>query len=313
MKFILKILRPTLTPKVPLRSNSVLTKEQLENYDKKGFIVIKNLISNENLEKFRNRFQKICAEKIRSPGMTVMKDVSIAKSEFVQGEKAITKVQDFCYDDELFEYCCLPEMVKYIQSIIGPNLMAMHTMLINKPPDTGLLTSRHPLHQDLYYFPFRPADKIVASWTAMENINKQNGCLVVIPGSHKTGELLEHGYPDWEGGVNKMYYGIQNIDVDKVDLVHLIMEKGDTVLFHPLLIHGSGANRTDGFRKAISCHYAASECEYIDVTGTVQEAFKNEVEKLANKKFGLPSDQKININDIWRFKSRLVSGKKINL
>lgn len=312
MKFITRILRPAHTFKISTRSSSVLTSKELDDYDKKGFIVIKNLISDKNLEKFRKRFQKICSEKIRSPGMTVMKDVSIAKSEFVEGEKAITKVQDFCYDDELFEYCCLPEIVKYAKSIVGPNLMAMHTMLINKPPDTGLLTSRHPLHQDLYYFPFRPADKIVASWTAMENINKQNGCLVVIPGSHKT-ELLEHGYPEWEGGVNKMYYGIQNIDVEKLNLVHLIMDKGDTVFFHPLLIHGSGVNRTSGFRKAISCHYAASECEYIDVSGTVQEAFKNEVEKLANKKFGLPSNQKIDINDIWRLKSRLVSGKKINL
>lgn len=312
MKVIFRILKPTLTPKIVVRYISVLTKKQLDDYDNKGFIVIKNLVSDQNLEKFRKRFQKICSEKIRSQGMTVMKDVSIAKSEFVEGEKAITKVQDFCHDDELFEYCCLPEIVKYVKNLIGPNLMAMHTMLINKPPDTGLLTSRHPLHQDLYYFPFRPADKIVASWTAMENINKENGCLVVIPGSHKT-ELLEHGYPEWEGGVNKMYYGIQKIDVKKANLVHLIMDKGDTVFFHPLLIHGSGANRTSGFRKAISCHYAASECKYIDVTGTVQESFKNEVEKLANKKFGFPSDQKININDIWRLKSRLVSGKKVNL
>ena len=33
----------------------------------------------------------------------------------------------------------------------------------------------------------------------MERINKQNGCLVVIPGSH-TGEFLNHDYPKWEGG-----------------------------------------------------------------------------------------------------------------
>lgn len=110
-----------------------------------------------------------------------------------------------------------------------------------------------------------------------------------------------------------MYYGIQNIDKKKANLVHLEMEKGDTVFFHPLLIHGSGANRTNGFRKAISCHYAASECEYIDVTGTIQEDFKKEVEVLANKKFGLPPDQKIDINDIWRLKSRLVCGERINL
>jgi phytanoyl-CoA hydroxylase len=69
--------------------------------------------------------------------------------------------------------------------------------LINKPPDPGTQSSRHPLHQDLYYFPFRPANRIVCAWTAMEKINRQNGCLVVLPGSHK-GELERHEYPDWE-------------------------------------------------------------------------------------------------------------------
>ena len=42
--------------------------------------------------------------------MVVMKDVAIAKSEFMQGEKAVTKIQDFQHDDVLFEYCALPEV-----------------------------------------------------------------------------------------------------------------------------------------------------------------------------------------------------------
>jgi phytanoyl-CoA hydroxylase len=146
----------------------------------------------------------------------------------------------------------------------------------------------------------------------MEKITRQNGCLVVLPGTHK-GELLKHDYPKWEGGVNKMYYGIQEIGMTAANLTYLEMGKGDTVFFSPLLIHGSGANRTDGFRKAISCHFAASECEYIDVTGTLQEAFKHEVEQLANKKFGRSADEKIDITDIWRLKSRVVCGERINL
>lgn len=64
---------------------------------------------------------------------------------------------------------------------------------------TGKKTSRHPMHQDLHYFPFRPADRIVCSWTAMQQINRENGCLVVVPGTHK-GELLPHEYPKWEVG-----------------------------------------------------------------------------------------------------------------
>ncbi|RNA02638.1 phytanoyl- peroxisomal [Brachionus plicatilis] len=285
-----------------------LTQEQRDFYEKNGYIVVKNLISEEKLEKYKQRFQEICAKKIQVPGMTVMKDVAIAKSEFLEGEKAITKIQDFCYDDELFEYCSLPEVIEYVKSFLGNNVMAMHTMLINKPPDPGTLTSRHPLHQDLYYFPFRPAERIVCAWTAMETINRQNGCLVVIPGSHK-GEFLMHDYPKWEGGVNKMYYGIQDIDLDKANLVHLPMEKGDTVFFHPILIHGSGANRTRGFRKAISCHYAASESNYIEVTGTIQEGFKKEVEEIAKKRAG----SEVDLKDIWRYKSRLVCGERINL
>jgi phytanoyl-CoA hydroxylase len=109
-------------------------REQLNLYEKDGFLVVRKLVPNEKLDKYKRRFQKICSEKIRLPGMTVMKDVAIAKSEFVEGEKAITKVQDFCFDDELFDYCCLPEIVSYVKTITGPNVMAMHTMLINKPP-----------------------------------------------------------------------------------------------------------------------------------------------------------------------------------
>lgn len=53
------------------------------------------------------------------------------------------------------------------------------------------------MHQDLHYFPFRPADRIVCAWTAMEKVDRRNGCLVVLPGTH-TGTLQEHDYPEWE-------------------------------------------------------------------------------------------------------------------
>ena len=45
-----------------------------------------------------------------------------------------------------------------------------------------------------------------------------------------------------------MYHGIHDYDPSQPRL-HLEMEAGDTVFFHPLLIHGSGMNRTEGFRK----------------------------------------------------------------
>ncbi|KAJ0056915.1 hypothetical protein NL108_000714, partial [Boleophthalmus pectinirostris] len=237
-------------------------------------------------------FERICRQEFEVPGLVVMRDVAIAKSEFVPDQRAVSKVQDFHEDPELFRYCSLPQILKYVECFTGPNIMAMHTMLINKPPEDhvcclllGKKTSRHPMHQDLHYFPFRPADRIVCAWTAMEVVNRQNGCLVVLPGTH-TGTLKEHDYPEWEGGVNKMYHGVRDFNPDH-PRTHLEMEKGDTVFFHPLLIHGSGMNQTQGFRKAISCHYAAAECYYIDVRGTTQENIEVEVNEIAKRRYNL--------------------------
>ncbi|XP_042542073.1 phytanoyl-CoA dioxygenase, peroxisomal isoform X1 [Dipodomys spectabilis] len=289
--------------------NSILSLEQRQFYEENGFLVIKNLVSDEDIQRFRDEFEKICRKEVKQDGLIVMKDVSISKLQLGLSEKVVTKIQDFQEDPELFRYCTLPQILKYVECFTGPNIMAMHTMLINKPPDTGKKTSRHPLHQDLHYFPFRPSNHIVCAWTAMEHIDRNNGCLVVLPGTHK-GSLKPHDYPKWEGGVNKMYHGIQDYDENSAR-VHLVMEKGDTVFFHPLLIHGSGRNKTQGFRKAISCHFASSNCHYIDVKGTSQENIEKEVVEIAAKFYGTPSN--ISLKDIWTFRSRLVKGERINL
>jgi phytanoyl-CoA hydroxylase len=57
--------------------------------------------------------------------------------------------------------------------------------------------------------------------------------------------LLDHGYPDWEkeGGVNRSYFGITKIPSQN-SKIYPEMRAGDTVFFHPHVIHGSGENKT---------------------------------------------------------------------
>lgn len=287
--------------------NPVLSYEQRKFYEDNGYIVIRNLVPKEKLDVYRERFEQICRREVEIPGLTIMRDVAIARSEFVPGEQAVTKLQEFQNDDILFGYCELPEIIKYVQAFTGKEVKAMHTMLINKPPDPGKKTSRHPLHQDLHYFPFRPADRVVCSWTAMQKVNRENGCLVVLPGTHK-GELLQHDYPEWEGGVNKMYHGVRDFDPN-APRVHLPMDTGDTVFFHPLLIHGSGMNKTKGFRKSISCHYASADINFIDVKGSIQDGVEKEVFEMVHKKLVARGvdPTKLTMKDLWMFKSRDVS------
>lgn len=289
--------------------NAVLSLEQRKFYEENGFLVIKSLVSDADIQRFRDQFERICRGEVKPEQMMIMRDVSIAKSEYIPSERMISKIQDFQEDKELFRYCTLPEILKYVECFTGPNIMAMHTMLINKPPDSGKKTSRHPLHQDLLYFPFRPSNKIVCAWTAMEHIDRNNGCLCVLPGTHK-GPLKPHDYPQWEGGVNLMFYGIQDYD-EKTPRVHLVMEKGDTVFFHPLLIHGSGWNRTQGYRKAISCHFASADCHYIDVKGTSQDVTERDIVGIGHKLYGIPKDT--SLKEVSRYRARLVKGRRINL
>ncbi|XP_052679486.1 phytanoyl-CoA dioxygenase, peroxisomal-like [Crassostrea angulata] len=287
--------------------NPVLSYEQRKFYEDNGYIVIRNLVPKEKLDVYRERFEQICRREVEIPGLTIMRDVAIARSEFVPGEQAVTKLQEFQTDDVLFGYCELPEIIKFVQAFTGKEVKAMHTMLINKPPDPGKKTSRHPLHQDLHYFPFRPADRVVCSWTAMQKVNRENGCLVVLPGTHK-GELLQHDYPEWEGGVNKMYHGVRDFDPN-APRVHLPMDTGDTVFFHPLLIHGSGMNKTKGFRKSISCHYASADINFIDVKGSIQDGVEKEVFEMVHKKLVARGvdPTKLTMKDLWMLKSRDVS------
>ena len=177
--------------------NDILSPDEVEFYNKNGFFVVRNLVSQEDLNIYYERFRQICMKEVKIPGLLVMKDVSLVKSEFLANERAVNKIQDYQNDDVLFSYCELPEILKYVACFTGPDITAVHTMLINKPPDAGTKSSRHPLHQDLHYFPFRPANRMVCSWTAMEKVHRDNGCLVVLPGTHH-GELLQHVYPQWQ-------------------------------------------------------------------------------------------------------------------
>lgn len=284
-----------------------LSQEQKDFYNKNGFLVIKGLIDLPTLYSCKQRFLDICKGVVDRGNMIVMKELSLINSGKT-GEDLINKIQDILYDDIFPIYFENPRLLHVLSQLIdSENITAVHSMLINKPPGTG----RHPSHQDLHYFPFRPVDKIIAAWTAIDHVHRDNGCLFVIPESHKKQILYEHGYPPAQDGViNKMYHGIVNEgSVSKeVDRVYVEMSAGDTVLFHPLLVHGSGPNVTKGYRKAISCHYAASECYYIDVEGTTQETIANEVRELASKK-GFP----LTFTEIWQYRSKLVKGVKCNL
>lgn len=243
--------------------------EDRAGYDADGYFVARGFFDGSDLAPWHQRFLAIVSQAVEpGPGMLVMRDVMVAKGAVRPAEPihAIAKIQDFQSDPVLFDgYVKHPRLLDVVEALVGADVKSIHTMLINKPPDVD---GRHPLHQDLLYFPFRPADRIVATWTALEPCTRENGCLVVVPGTHK-GNLLPHENPDWEW-LNHAYFGVKGVGPD-TERVHLEMEPGDVVFFHPLLLHGSGRNRTAGCRRAISAHYASATCRFLPGAEPVRE------------------------------------------
>ena len=265
----------TTPPRYTLPDHGRLTASQRAAYERDGYVVLRGLLTQDTLAPVMTRYWEYSRGERAPPElMQLVRDVNVADGTVAvaSAERGVIKLNHFENDDLLMaQFARDPKLLDVVESFTGPDVMTINTMVVVKPP--GLAEStRHPLHQDLLYFPQRPTDSIVCAWAAIERVDRENGCLAVLPGSHRAGTLHAHGYPKGDGwsdaGVknNVGYWGILDERVWRdPGLVHLEMGPGDVVFFHPLLVHGSGVNRSADYRKAVSVHFAATAGEYIDV------------------------------------------------
>ena len=229
----------------------------LDSYWEQGYVLLPGLIDPDSLARLEERFLELAGGRRQAPdGLVVMRDVMVAKGVVTPTDpvEAVNKILSFENDPLLFGYALDARILGVVRALLGPELQTISTNVFNKPPE---IDGRHPLHQDLRYFSLRPADRIVGSWTAVSQTTRENGCLSVVPGSHRQG-LLTHDKPEWEF-LNHGFMGVAGVDVAK--RVHVEMAPGDTLFIHPLLVHGSGRNRSQACRRAISVHYASQACE----------------------------------------------------
>jgi ectoine hydroxylase-related dioxygenase (phytanoyl-CoA dioxygenase family) len=117
-------------------------------------------------------------------------------------------------------------------------------MFMNKPANRGTFL---PWHQDRWTALDR--DPQITLWTALDPATKENGCVQVVPRSHRHG-LINPTHPS--GFLSKA----QSAAICTEDrIVYLELEPGEVVLLHNYLLHASDTNRSSQSRRAFSVCY----------------------------------------------------------
>ncbi len=233
-----------------------ITPAQWESYEKQGFLKLGKLLSDAELAGLRGRIDEIMLGTAPADYerllMQLDSDTGVYEDspEQTRGHKGATlgyrKIQDLEHDPLFLAYMQRPIFREICAHEYGEDcsIATFRAMFMNKPARKGTFL---PWHQDRWSHLDR--DPLVTTWTALDPSTIANGCVQVIPGSHKLGLINpSHG----SGFLSKE----QAADLcARMPIEHLELEAGEVVLLHNWLVHGSDVNRTDIPRRAFSVCY----------------------------------------------------------
>ena len=163
-------------------------------------------------------------------------------------EKSVSKIFKLHRDEPTYRSFIQGEPVLDLAAeLIGPSLDSFLSQFIFK--NAGALGQ--PWHQDSYYFRFDRSPQ-VGIWLAVTEATLENGCLYVLPGSHR--EPVHEHVLDSRPGANLGY--VEIVDHDMAGAVPVTMKPGDLLVFHSHLMHRSVDNQSSGLRAAMVYHLA---------------------------------------------------------
>ena len=235
-----------------------ISEEQWRTFDEQGFVVLGKVATDEQNEAMCRRIDEIMlgTAKVNYDKMLMQVDSDDGKyqdlSKQTTGHKGAhlnyRKIEELEFDPLFLRYMQHPVFKEACARVYGADtaISCHRAMFMNKPAQRG---TSLVWHQDLWTKTFA-TPPLLTIYTALDAASKANGCVRLIPASHKRGPINpEHG----AGFL---------LDEDMVDehcpedqVYHLQLEAGEVALLHNLTLHSSGANRTDKPRRAFSVNF----------------------------------------------------------
>jgi phytanoyl-CoA hydroxylase len=224
-----------------------MSESQVEHYHEHGWVILRKLLSDDELEKIHGMTRRIESDvqdvdgDINQEGVhynfermngTELKSIS-GPGEVRKG--VLRKIQEpYLAESEFREVCASEKILDCTEDLIGETIYYHSSKLMFKPGGGG---RQKPWHQDFAYWPDMKG-KQVTVWFAIDPATQENGCIQVWDKSHKKG-LVEH-----HGGELQ----ISEEMVPKEEIVFAEMEPGDVLFFDVLTFHSSAPNFSENSR-----------------------------------------------------------------
>jgi len=207
----------------------MLTQEDKESYDQDGYVIKKSMFGKDEIDDL----------------FAVAQSDNVIRSQTYGREDKdgnTTKLALwYSLDDSIYSaFARSQRMVEGVELLQEGRTCHFHTKLMQKEPKVGGAWEWHQDYGYWYHDGFLYPD-MMSVMIALTPANRANGCLQVIKGSHKIGRI-DHGMTGGQKGANQE---IVDEALNRLELVYVELEPGDTLFFHGNLLHRSDKNESD--------------------------------------------------------------------
>ena len=221
---------------------SVLTPDQITDFERDGFIIVRGLFTAEEIALLREAAHNDNAM-----------DKASSSMDDGQGNDVRLALWNHPGDGVYGMFARCNRVVDSVEQLLGDEVYHYHSKMILKDAKVG---GAWAWHQDYGYWYQNGVlyPDLCSVMIAVDKATEENGCMQVLKGSHKLGRL-NHILSGDQAGAD-----LERVEEAKkrLELVHTVMDPGDALYFHSNLLHCSAANNSDHSRWAMICCYNAA-------------------------------------------------------
>jgi hypothetical protein len=242
-----------------------LTQEQLEFYEREGYLVLPDLLRPEDMRPAREAMEA----KVETIAQALLADGLVSQTwvddpferRLAHLFEGLSDAQFLRYGrswrDRLPGYYWLMRNVRVldaVESLIGGEIFANPVYNV-RPKVPGVAAGAVPWHQDKSYWPGAKANPVITVWISLVDATLDNGCLHIKPRTHRR-ELVRHGAETYSG---TGYTQIAVQDLGETETVSLPVRAGSAILFNDRCLHMSTPNRSETVRWSVDLRYQSTD------------------------------------------------------